>query len=89
MSNRAKWAHWNKPKPKAGRNWGFGVSMVALGSLLAMIGVNGLANHVLWFPFFSSRFGRFVTIPTVSFFLVGGVFIAFGLVALFARRSRS
>lgn len=88
MSNRAKWAHRNKPKRNVGRNWGLGASMVVLGSSSVMIGVIGLANHVLWFPYFNSRFGQFVILPSASFFLFGGVFIAFGLLALFARRSR-
>ena len=85
MANRNKWAHWKEHKRTSGDK-GVAISLIVLGGLTSLIGFLGLANDVLWFPWFNQRFGSFAIVPTASFLIAGGVFIAFGLVALFARK---
>jgi hypothetical protein len=85
MANRNKWAHWKESK-RTTSDKGVAISLIVFGGLTLPIGVLGLANHVLWFPWFNRRFGSFAIVPTVTFLIAGGVFIAFGLVSLFARK---
>jgi hypothetical protein len=86
MSNRSKWAHWNKSKSMPSEKRGLGLSLIAIGGTLVLVGIVGLANHIMWFQNFSPRFGSFVNVPTASFLIGGGVFIAFGVVAIAARK---
>jgi hypothetical protein len=88
MSNRNKWAHWSKTrrKPETAKGWLVGTALLILGGLLVWSGVQGLQDHVLWFPSFDFRFGKPATGLTVSLLLVGGVFILSGLAALFGPK---
>lgn len=85
MSNRNKWAHWARPeRDKYGRlkQWALGVVSLALGSFLLLAGWQGLLDNVLWYRRFSAFWGKPVTAPTVSLFLIGGVFFIAGVLLL-------
>jgi hypothetical protein len=84
MSNRKKWAQRlrTRGKPEPVKGWLVGIAFLVLGSLLVWSGVQGILDHVLWFPSFDFRFGKPATGITVSLLLVGGVFILGGLIAL-------
>jgi len=86
MSNRSKWAHWNKPRSNPRDKYVLGLFLITIGGISILVGIVGLMNNVAWFQSFSPRFGSFVIAPTGSFLICGGVFIAFGVVAIAARR---
>jgi uncharacterized membrane protein YphA (DoxX/SURF4 family) len=82
MSNRNKWAHWNrdKPEPNPLAKWAVGLIGVVLGSLLIWSGIQGIRDHAMWYWHFSERWGSVVVSPTYSLFVVGGVFLVAGVV---------
>ena len=88
MSNRAKWAHWNKRKPaKEGplQRPLAAFILVAIGSLIALVAVEGIRDHALWTMQFSPRFGTFIVAPTSDLFLLSGFFILLGIFAWYGR----
>jgi hypothetical protein len=85
MSNRNKWAHWNKPKrekhPLRTRLL-IGSGLTILGGLLILSGVEGIHDHVLWFTQFNPRSGSFGVVETTTLFVWGGIFLVAGLTIL-------
>jgi hypothetical protein len=87
MSNRNKWAHWNtiKTKPNPVAKWSVGITGIVLGSLLVWSGIQGIRDHVMWYWHFSERWGSFVLSPTYTLFVLGGIFLVGGIIALLGR----
>jgi hypothetical protein len=89
MSNRNKWAHWNKPKREKHpllMKWSVGTACVVLGSLLVLAGWQGLHDNILWYQDFSFRSGGSVMRETVSLILFGAVFLLCGITILLGRK---
>jgi len=89
MSNRSKWAHWNKPKPERHprlMKWGVGVSFILLASTLILSGLKGLGNHIFWYQSFNFHFGRPVVHQTVDLVVFGIGFLFAGIVIVVARK---
>jgi len=82
MSNRAKWAHWKRPKPDKHR-WAkqrlFGMVCLPMGVLLLLSGLDGLNEHILWFRSFSFVYGRPAVASTVGLLFLGSVLILVGV----------
>jgi hypothetical protein len=87
MSNRNKWAHWNRPEPKANptAKWAVGITGIVLGGLLIWSGIQGIRDHVMWYWHFSERWGSFGVSPTYDLFLLGGILLVAGAIALVGR----
>jgi hypothetical protein len=87
MPNRAKWAHFNRPKPKKASvlRRPFALILVMAGSLIAFGTVKGIREHVLWVRWFSARSGIFVAVPTASLFLLAAFVIALGVLVWYDR----
>ena len=87
MSNRAKWAHWNKRKPeKRSTQRLLSFALLMIGGFLGFVGWEGIREHVLWTTRFSPRFGTFIVEPTSRLFLLSGFFILLSIYAWYARR---
>lgn len=86
MPNRAKWAHFNRPKPKKpSLRRPLALILVAAGSLIALGTVKGIHGHVLWITWFSARFGSFVAVPTASLFFLAAFVIVLGVLVWYDR----
>ena len=86
MSNRAKWAHWNRAK--LGRDRAripVGLAFLGLGSLLLFEALEGMRGHVWMFPTFDFRLGTVVIGQTIGLVVLGAVFIIAGTAILVVR----
>lgn len=88
MSNRAKWAHWTKRKPATEgllQRPLVAFMLVAIGSLIALVALEGIRDHALWTKQFSPRFGTFIVAPTSDLLLLSGFFILLGIFVWYRR----
>lgn len=88
MSNRAKWAHWKRPKSdKYGcvKRWLLGIVCLAMGVLLLLSALEGFDEHILWFRSFSFVYGRPAVASTVGLLVLGSVLILVGVASFIFR----
>jgi hypothetical protein len=87
MSNRAKWAHWNRAKPGPDRaRIPVGLAFLGLGSILLFGVLEGTRAHIFMFPAFDFRFGTFAIGQTIGLLVLGAGFIVAGIAILLVRR---
>jgi hypothetical protein len=89
MSNRSKWAHWNKPKPERHpllMKWTVGIVSIVLGGLLVLAGLQGLHDNILWYEGFSFKLGAPVIRQTTGLIVLGAVLFLGGITTLVVRK---
>jgi len=89
MSNRNKWAHWNKPKAEKHpllMKWFGGIGFIVLGCLLLLAGWQGFGDHVLWYKSFDFRFGIPIVHQTLDLIFFGAAFLLAGIGILVIRQ---
>ena len=86
MSNRAKWAHWNRVKPGPDRaRIPAAVGLFGLGSFLLFGALEGMRARIWMFPIFDFRLGTLAIGQTIGLLVLGAAFIVAGVAALVVR----
>jgi len=86
VSNRAKWAHWNRRKPGPDRaRIPVGLALLGLGGFLLFGALEGMRARILMFPTFDFRFGTPVIGQTMGLLVLGAALIVGGVATLVIR----
>jgi hypothetical protein len=84
MSNRAKWAHWNRGKRGSHRaRIPVGLGLAGVGGVLVIAALEGMRDGRFMFPTFSFRLGTLVIGQTLGLLCLGVIFVIAGVAALF------
>jgi hypothetical protein len=87
MSNRAKWAHSTRLKPKPDRaRIPVSLAFLVLGSFMIFGAVEAMRAGTYIFPAFDIRFGTPAIGQTIGLLLVGAAFAGAGVIGLVSRR---
>jgi hypothetical protein len=87
MSNRARWANWNRAKSRTDRaRIAVGLTLLGFGSVLLVGALDGMRAHRFMFTTFDFRFGSIALGQTMGLLVLGAALILAGIAALFLRQ---